>query len=328
MAHPRFEHIPVLANESVAALAIKAGGVYVDGTVGGAGHSSMILEALCVDGRGIGSKLIGIDRDETAAAVAEKRLKELNGALGGQVECEIVHANFADIDIILDNLGISAVDGFLLDIGVSSHQFDEPMRGFSYRNDAPLDMRMDRTVGVCAADIVNGCSERELTKIIGEYGEERWAARISAFIVERRAKKPILTTVDLTETILAAVPKAARDDRVHPARRTYQGLRIAVNNELTALSTFLDKAVRLVKPGGRVCVISFHSLEDRIVKDKFRELSAGCVCPKYLPVCVCGHKASLSIVTRKPIQASEFEKEENPRARSAKLRVAERILEI
>lgn len=328
-----YEHIPVLADECVTYLDIKQGGVYIDGTVGGAGHSLMILGKLAGDG----AALLGIDCDETAAAVSAGRLESKNAELGNRVRCVVVKSNFRHIDNICKECGINGADGILLDLGVSSHQLDDSGRGFSYQWNSRLDMRMDLALPVDAADIVNGYSERELADIIYKYGEERWAGRISRFIADRRARRPICTTGELADTVLAAIPKGARNDArkgarkdsrkdgPHPAQRTFQALRIAVNGELDALADVLVKCADLLKPGGRLCVISFHSLEDRIVKNAIREMSSDCICPKDLPVCVCGHKAIMKPITRKPILPSESEVARNPRAGSAKLRVAERL---
>ena len=316
----QYEHIPVLAGECISGLSIKRGGVYIDGTIGGAGHALLMLERLA----GEGAALIGIDRDETAVTVASERLKERNTALGGNVRCEVINSNFVNIDNICNELGISLVDGVLLDLGVSSNQLDETGRGFSYRRGSVLDMRMDRNAKLTAADIVNRYPERELADILKNFGEERWAARIAKFIVESRAKKPIHTSDELVGIILAAIPKGARRDGPHPARRTFMALRIAVNNELGLLAETINKIAKLLKPGGRVCIISFHSLEDRIVKNTINELAADCICPKDLPICVCGRGAILKKVTRKPVLPSEDEQMQNPRARSAKLRVAEK----
>lgn len=316
-----FDHSPVLADECLTYLAVKKCGTYIDGTVGGAGHALRILEALS----GKGSALIGIDRDETAATVSLSRLKAKNEDSGGYVRCEVIHSNYVYIDKICNDLGITEADGILFDLGASSHQFDETGRGFSYRGDAPLDMRMDRGTALTAADIVNGYPERELAGVLFQYGEERWAARIAKFIAAQRARNPIVTTQELVDVIFAAVPKGARRDGPHPARRTFQALRIEVNNELGVIAEAIKKSVKLLKKGGRLCVISFHSLEDRIVKKTFEELSKGCVCPADMPVCACGGAAEIMKVTRKPVTPSEEELSQNPRARSAKLRVAEKI---
>lgn len=315
-----YEHIPVMADECLEFLSVKKDGVYVDGTIGGAGHSLRILDKL-----GEGGVLVGIDRDETAAEVSAARLKARNAELGGHVRNEVFRTNFVNIDKICDGLGIGAIDGILLDLGVSSKMLDDTERGFSFRQDGPLDMRMDRSSELTASYIVNNYSERELACIISDYGEERWAARISGFIVERRKTGPIDTTRGLVDVICAAIPKTARRDGPHPARRTFQALRIAVNDELGVIREVIGKSAGLLRENGRLCVISFHSLEDRIVKKTIDELSAGCVCPKELPFCVCGSKAVFKKITRKPVLPSETEVRSNPRSRSAKLRVAEKI---
>lgn len=311
-----FNHRPVLLEECIEHLNIKSDGIYVDGTLGGAGHSSEIYRRLGKEGT-----LVGIDRDAFAVETSEKRLK----ALGGQARLVIARGNFMDMRNICQRNGISGVDGILLDIGVSSHQLDEAERGFSYQNDAPLDMRMDKTQELNAAVIVNEYEEAEIKDIIREYGEERWAARIAAFIVEARKRKKIETTGELVDIIKAAIPSAARREGPHPAKRTFQALRIAVNNELGALEKAVDEAVELLRPGGRLCIITFHSLEDRIVKVKFQEKAKPCTCPKEYPVCVCGRIPVAKLITRKPVLPSEKEVEENPRSRSAKLRVLEKL---
>ena len=316
-----YEHIPVMADECLSFLSIKQNGVYIDGTIGGAGHALKILDRL----GGEGAALIGIDRDETAAAVSSTRLAARNETLGCRIRCEVVCDNFSNIDIICNKLGIAAADGILLDLGVSSHQLDEAERGFSFKNEAPLDMRMDRSSKLTAADIVNGYAERELAGIILKYGEERWAVRIAQFIVKNRAIKPILTTRELAGIILSAIPKDARGKERHPARRTFQAIRIAVNDELGAIEEAIKKAAGLLNVGGRLVVISFHSLEDRIVKNTIGELTTDCVCPKDFPVCVCGRTAILKKLTRKPALPGGDELLLNPRARSAKLRAAEKI---
>jgi 16S rRNA (cytosine1402-N4)-methyltransferase len=310
-----------MADEAVSHLAVKQGGVYVDGTVEGAGHSLLILDKLY----GSGAVLIGIDRDEAAAEVSASRLRIRNEELGGLARCEVVHSNYAYIDKICENQAVRDVDGILLDLGVSSYQLDEAERGFSFQRDSALDMRMDRRDKTTAADIVNGSTESGLAEIIWKYGEERWAARISKFIVERRSRKPIRTTFELVDAILAAIPKNARNGASHPATRTFLALRIETNSELAALEETIHKSARLLKPGGRLCVIGFHSLEDRIVKNAMRDLSSGCVCPKKLPVCVCGRTPMLKLITRKPITPGASELKTNPRSRSAKLRAAEKI---
>jgi len=287
------------------------GCIYVDGTMGGGGHSEEILKRIYPTGR-----LIGIDRDPAAYKAASERLKAWSESFTP------VHGNFADIKNILATLNISAVDGVLLDLGVSSHQLDSPERGFSYHEDVRLDMRMDTTQEISAYELVNQSSEEELARIIWDYGEERWAKRIAAFIVKHR---PLETTGQLVEVIKKAIPAAARREGPHPARRTFQALRIAVNQELSLLEQALRDAVEVLKPGGRLCVITFHSLEDRIVKQTFRSLKDPCICPPEAPVCTCGKTPVVDIITRKPIVPKEEELKDNARARSAKLRVCEKI---
>ena len=307
-----FSHRPVLLDECVEALNVKPGGVYVDGTLGGGGHS----EAICRRLRG--GRLIGIDRDETALAAASERLSGF--------ECFTpVRGNFRDVAAILAGLGINKIDGMLLDLGVSSPQLDEASRGFSYMADAPLDMRMDASSGATAADLIAGADEEELARIFFEYGEERYSRRIAAAIVRKRAEAPIGTTGELVEIIKGAMPAAALREKQHPAKRVFQALRIAVNDELGALEELLDTAPDLLAPGGRLVIISFHSLEDRLVKNAIRKRERGCTCPPDLPVCVCGFVQTLRSVGRQPVTAGEAELKINPRARSAKLRVAERI---
>jgi 16S rRNA (cytosine1402-N4)-methyltransferase len=273
-----------------------------------------MVERLLPDG-----KLIGIDQDDEALKAAGERLKDF----GKNVI--LAKGNFSDLARIVSESGYSSVDGVLFDLGVSSHQLDAGERGFSFRADAPLDMRMDATAGRTAADLVNTLSERDLSDIIWKYGEERWSKRIAKFIVERRQRSRILTTGDLVDVILAAVPAGARSDRIHPATRTFQGLRIAVNRELESLQSGLEAAVSLLSVGGRVCILSYHSLEDRIVKDTLLKYTGRCTCPASLPICVCGAKRSLKILTKKPVTASDDEIERNPRSRSAKLRTAEKL---
>ena len=309
-----FAHIPVLLDEVIQALRVTPGGRYIDGTVGGGGHARRILELTAPDGR-----LLGIDRDPRALAAAGEAL----GEFGARVDLR--HGNFSELDRLARSAGYFPADGVLLDLGVSSPQLDEPERGFSYQQDAPLDMRMDPGSGPRARDLVNELSEAELARVIGEYGEERWASRIAAFIARRRGEAPIETTGELVEVIKAAVPAGARRSGPHPARRTFQALRIATNDELGALREGLRAAVAALAPGGRLVVISFHSLEDRIVKQSFAALARGCTCPPEAPVCTCGQRPSLRLVGRKPVQASAREAERNPRARSAKLRAAERL---
>ncbi|MGE5508263.1 MAG: 16S rRNA (cytosine(1402)-N(4))-methyltransferase RsmH [Chitinophagales bacterium] len=316
MNEPRVEHKTVMAEEALAYLACRPGGVYVDCTVGGGGHAAAILAACGPDGR-----LIGLDRDDAALSRAGERLAA--GLAGGRVT--LVRANFADLAGVCEELGVLGADGVLFDLGVSSFQLDTEERGFSYHGEAPLDMRMDRRAGQTAADLVNQASHGELARIIREYGEERWASRIAAAIVRRREAKPFVTADDLVEAIRDAIPAAARREGPHPARRTFQALRIAVNDELGAISRGLAAAIELLRPGGRLVVISFHSLEDRLVKQAFVEGAKECVCPPRAPVCTCGHKPVLRILTRHPVSPSEAEVAANPRARSAKLRAAERL---
>lgn len=310
-----FEHVSVLLNECIENLNIKSDGIYVDGTLGGAGHSSQIIKRL--DENGL---LIGIDQDINAITTAKERLEGLGNF-------KLVHDNFSNIKNIAEDLGLEegSIDGFLLDLGVSSHQLDEAERGFSYMHDAPLDMRMDVRKDFSAYNVVNEYSEDELTRIITEYGEERWAKRIAKFIVEERKQKPIETTFELVSVIKKAVPKGARADGPHPAKRTFQAIRIEVNSELEILKGTITEMTKLLKKGGRICIITFHSLEDRIVKNVFRDLENPCTCPREFPVCVCGKKPLVKVITRKPIAPSEEELEANHRARSAKLRVCEKI---
>ena len=308
-----YGHKPVLLEECLVALAIRPEGTYVDGTLGRAGHSLEILRRLTA-----GGWLIGIDRDMTAIEAARERL----AAFGDRVT--LVHGNFCDLSGILASLGVDKVDGMLFDLGVSSPQLDEARRGFSYMHDAPLDMRMDASAALDARQVVNTWSGEELRRILWEYGEERYAPQIARAIVRRREERPIETTGELVEIIRSAMPAAALREKQHPAKRSFQAIRIAVNGELEALSPMLQAAAEGLRPGGRLAVITFHSLEDRIVKQTLRELATGCVCPPEFPVCVCGRKPKLTLVTRKPIVSGPAELEENPRARSAKLRVAER----
>ncbi len=308
-----FAHEPVLLQESIEALNLKPNGVYVDCTLGGAGHSLAILATEPT------ISLIGIDQDPAALERAQHRLQH------HKERVTLVHGNFRDIAQILAERGVEKVDGILMDIGVSSPQLDEGERGFSYHYDAPLDMRMNPANPVDARDLVNTLPEHELAQIIFEYGEERWAKRIAQFIVEHRAKEPIETTGQLVQVIKNAVPARARQKGPHPARRTFQALRIAVNDELGALRSALEQSIDLLKVGGRIAVITFHSLEDRIVKEFFNSCLGRCTCPPDLPVCVCNPKTTLKLVNSKPIVPSPAELAKNPRARSAKLRAAERV---
>lgn len=308
-----FHHVSVLLHECVEALRIRPDGIYVDGTMGGGGHSLEIAKRL-QNGR-----LICIDQDPNAHAAAGKRLAEYRDKI------TFIRDNFGNIGSILDTLGIEKIDGMLLDIGVSSHQLDEAARGFSYQQDAPLDMRMNPDKPFSAYDVVNGYDEDALDRIIFTYGEERWARRIAQFIVREREQKPIETTGELVEIIKKAVPKGARKDGPHPAKRTFQAIRIEVNGELEVLQRAIDAAAARLSVGGRLCIITFHSLEDRIVKEAFRKQENPCICPPQFPVCVCGRKPLGRVITKKPILPSKEESEENPRSRSAKLRVLEGV---
>ena len=309
-----FKHKSVLLEETIEGLAIKPNGIYVDGTLGGGGHSYEICKRLSAGGR-----LIGIDQDEDAIAAAGKRLEEFADRV------TIVRSNYCNIQQVLNNLGIDKVDGIVLDLGVSSYQLDTEERGFSYRFDAPLDMRMDRTAALTARDVVNSYSFEELCRILREYGEERFASRIADRIVRQRQEKSIETTSELAALVCAAMPKKSRNEAQHPARRTFQAVRIEVNGELEGLRQAVDRAHAFLNPGGRLAILTFHSLEDRIVKNAFRTLADPCTCPKSMPVCVCGKKPVVKLITRKPITASDEELEMNPRARSASLRIAEKL---
>ena len=307
-----YGHKPVLLRECLDALAIKPDGVYVDGTLGRAGHSLEIVRRLTT------GRLIALDRDETALAAARQRLAE------HLERVTLVHSNFSRLGAVLDELGVDAADGMLFDLGVSSPQLDDAARGFSYKQDAPLDMRMDATAPLTARELVNSASYEELRRILFEYGEERYAPQIAKAICAAREQKPIETTLELAELIRGAMPAKALREKQHPAKRSFQAIRIAVNDELGELEPMLDAAEAHLKPGGRLAVITFHSLEDRIVKQKMKELATGCICPPEFPVCVCGRTPKMKLVTRKPIVSGETELGENPRARSAKLRVAEK----
>ena len=308
-----FHHISVLLNECIDNLNITPDGIYVDGTMGGGGHSLEIAKRLTT------GRLICIDQDPNAHEAAGKRLAEYKDRI------TFVRDNFGNIANILDSLGIEKIDGMLLDIGVSSHQLDEAERGFSYQQDAPLDMRMNPDRPFSAYDVVNGYDEDELDRVIFTYGEERWARRIVQFIVKERENKPIETTGELVDIIKKAVPKGARKDGPHPAKRTFQAIRIEVNGELEVLQRAIDDVAARLAVGGRLCIITFHSLEDRIVKEAFRKQENPCICPPQFPVCVCGKKPLGRVITRKPILPSKEELEENPRSRSAKLRVLEGV---
>ena len=308
-----FSHKSVLLDECIDALAINPEGIYLDGTLGGAGHSLEIVSRLTT------GRLIGVDRDRVALAAAQERLKDFLPRV------TFVHSNFSELDRILEELQIPAVDGMLFDLGVSSPQLDDALRGFSYMADAPLDMRMDRDDPLTAGEIVNRWPQEELRRILYEYGEERYAPQIAAAIVRSREKKPIETTLELVDIIRGAMPPQALREKQHPAKRSFQAIRIAVNDELTSVSKMMQAAIRRLKPGGRLAVITFHSLEDRIVKSEMQQAARGCTCPPEFPVCVCGKKPQIRLVTRKPIVSGAKELEENPRARSAKLRVAEKL---
>ena len=308
-----FSHKPVLLDETIENLKIRSEGIYVDGTLGGGGHSNEILKHLTATGT-----LIGIDRDGAAIKAAGERLRMYEGQM------HIVRGNYSDMPVILKAKGITSCDGILLDLGVSSYQLDEADRGFSYMADAPLDMRMDQREARTAADIVNEEGEHELFRIIRDYGEERFAQNIAKHIVAARSRKKIETTGELVEIIKASIPMKFQKTGGHPAKRTFQAIRIELNGELTALSDSLDGMIDLLNEGGRICVITFHSLEDRIVKAAFRKNENPCTCPPDFPVCVCGKKPKGFVVTRKPILPSEAEMNENPRSKSAKLRVFER----
>ncbi|MCI8914050.1 MAG: 16S rRNA (cytosine(1402)-N(4))-methyltransferase RsmH [Lawsonibacter sp.] len=307
-----FTHRPVLLHECIEALNIRPGGVYLDGTLGRAGHSEQIVRRLAT------GRLICVDRDQAALDAAQERLAPWMDRV------TLVHNNFDRVDEILDELSLSGVDGMLFDLGVSSPQLDDGSRGFSYMADAPLDMRMDRGEGLTAADIVNGWPQEELRRVISQYGEERYAPQIAGAIVRRRRDRPISTTLELVEAIKSAMPPKALREKQHPAKRTFQAIRIAVNDELACVERMLQRAVPRLNPGGRLAVITFHSLEDRIVKTGLAEFARGCICPPDFPVCVCGRTPDIQLVNKKPILPSGGELEENPRARSAKLRVAEK----
>ncbi len=308
-----FHHVSVLLEECIEALNIKPDGIYVDGTLGGGGHSRRIAEKLTT------GRHIGIDRDPVALKAARERL----APCGDRVT--LVHSNFSEIASVLKELGIGGVDGILLDLGVSSPQLDDAQRGFSYMVDAPLDMRMNSEDVLNAGDVVNGWSYEELKRILYDYGEERYAPQIAGAICRRRDEKPIQTTLELVDIIRSAMPPAALREKQHPAKRSFQAIRIAVNDELGAVAKVMEDAIPCLNPGGRLAVITFHSLEDRIVKNAMASAAKGCTCPPNFPVCVCGKKPQVKLITRKPIVSGEEELERNPRARSAKLRVCEKI---
>ena len=304
-----FAHIPVLLEQCLDGLDIKPDGIYFDGTCGGAGHSREIAKRLTT------GRLIGIDRDPDAVAVASERLSGL--------PAQVVRGNYSEIKQIADDLGICGADGILLDLGVSSYQLDNAERGFSYHNDAPLDMRMSKE-GTSARDIVNEYSKEQLTKILYEYGEEKFAPRIAETIIKKRSEKPVETTTELADIVRDSIPAKFRRDK-NPCKKTFQAIRIAVNCEFDHLDRALDEGFELLKPGGRFCIITFHSLEDRIVKQRFAGWCKGCTCPPDFPVCVCGNKPKGKLVCRKPLEASEEELEANPRSRSAQLRIIEKL---
>ena len=308
-----FTHRPVLLDECIEALAIRPDGVYLDGTLGRAGHSREIVKRLTT------GRLICVDRDQAALDAAEARLA------GWMDKVTLVHSNFDRVADILDELGLRGADGMLFDLGVSSPQLDDASRGFSYMADAPLDMRMDRSEGLTAADVVNTWPQEELRRILQQYGEERYAPSIAAAIVRRRQERPIATTLELVEVIKSGMPAKALKEKQHPAKRSFQAIRIAVNDELASVDRMLQGAVPRLNRGGRLAVITFHSLEDRIVKNALAQFARGCICPPDFPVCVCGRTPDVKLTPKKPILPSEREIEENPRARSAKLRVAEKL---
>jgi len=308
-----FNHVPILINECINYLNIIPHGTYVDGTLGGAGHGQAICEKLNIYGH-----FIGIDQDENAITAAKGRLQKFPS------EITIIRGNFKNIKKILRDLHVEKIDGMLLDLGVSSHQLDQAERGFSYQYDAPLDMRMDNRQELTARYVVNYYSQDELKRILKNYGEENWAARIAEFIVHQRKKKEIETTGELVEVIKRAIPAKARRNGPHPAKRSFQAIRIEVNNELAIIEKSIEDIVHSLNPGGRLCIITFHSLEDRIVKKTFQRLEDPCECPSDFPKCICNKKPEIKIITRKPIVPSDVEIETNPRSRSAKLRVAER----
>lgn len=308
-----FEHKSVLLEEVIDGLRIKEDGIYVDGTLGGAGHSIEIVKRLT------SGKLIGIDQDLDALSKAKEVLS------GYEDKVILKHSNYEKVDEILKEENIDKIDGILLDLGVSSYQLDEISRGFSHNNDAPLDMRMDKTSDKTAYDVVNKYSQKEIEDVIFKYGEERWAKRIAEFIINERKIKPIETTLELVSVIKKAIPKKVRMEGIHPAKRTFQGIRIEVNRELEVLENSINKMVSLLNPGGRLVIITFHSLEDRIVKLAFKELYSDCICPEQAPICTCDKEREIEIITRKPIYPSKEEINNNKRSRSAKLRIAEKL---
>jgi 16S rRNA (cytosine1402-N4)-methyltransferase len=309
-----FSHVTVLLKETVDSLNLKPNGIYVDGTLGGGGHSEYLLSQL-----GDGGKLIGIDQDLDAHKAAGERLARFGDKFVP------VHSNFVSIKKVVEDLGLSGIDGMIMDLGVSSYQLDEADRGFSYMNDGALDMRMNRNAEVTAWHVINEYSEKSIYELIRDYGEEKWASRIAKFIVEARRNGEIKTTFELVDIIKAAIPAKARQDGPHPAKRTFQAIRIEVNNELGIISEVIKDGLSVMNSGGRMSIITFHSLEDRIVKQTYKELATGCKCPPEFPMCQCGEKPIAKVITRKPILPSDGEIEENPRSRSAKLRVIEKL---
>lgn len=312
----KYEHVPVLLKECIDMLNIKSCGIYIDGTVGGAGHSAEILKHL-----GPSGTLIGLDKDLSAIEASRQRLD----AIESKAKTILINSDFKNIKQICLEKQIEGVQGIILDLGVSSHQFDTAARGFSYQNNGALDMRMDTSQELTAETIINEYTEKDIRNIITQFGEERWASRIAAFIVNERKEKRITTTLELVDIIKAAIPAQIRRKGPHPAKRTFQALRIAVNNELESLKDALEQALFVLKKGGRLCVISFHSLEDRIVKTEFQRMAKPCTCPKDFPVCICEKESEVLLVSKKPVTPTEEEINKNPRARSAKLRVVEKI---
>lgn len=307
-----YKHEPVLLDESIEGLNIKSDGIYVDATLGGGGHTLEMLK------RATNGKVIGIDQDDYAIEVSEENLKDYKNFIA-------IKSNFINIDEILDDLNIDRIDGILFDLGVSSFQLDMPERGFTYNYDAPLDMRMDKSQTITARHIVNGYDEHELSRILWDYGEEKWASRIAKFIVQEREREFIETTGQLVSIIKKAIPKQVRQEGSHPAKKTFQAIRIEVNRELEILEDTVKKAVDRLNKGGRICVITFHSLEDRIIKNTYVDLNKDCICPPEFPKCICDHRRKLKIITKKPIVPSEEEITENHRSHSAKLRIGERV---
>ena len=309
-----FQHIPVLLDETLTLLAPERGGTFVDGTLGGGGHAEAVLLRMPKDGR-----LFGIDRDEEALQASTERLS------GFGERFKAIHGNFFNMKALLAEQGVTEANGILLDLGVSSHQLDVPERGFSYKLEAPLDMRMDQSAPLSAYQVVNGYGEEALARVLWEYGEERFSRRIANFIIRARAEKPIQTTTELAEIVRAAIPAKYRNEPQHPARRTFQAVRIEVNGELRGLDRAVEDACDLLQKGGRLCIITFHSLEDRIVKQAFRRFENPCTCPPSAPICVCGKQPKAKILTNKPLTCSEREADYNPRSTSAKLRCIQKI---